>query len=99
MTSQLDVLRRLITQSVSIHPGDKARISNIIRQFVGILDNILENSSDDDLTQIGEVLHELRLNQYYIYNEVMRRLKNSIKAQDAVQKFRWRQLSRRLRRA
>jgi len=99
LTSQLDVLRRLITQSVSIHPGDKARISNIIRQFVGILDNILENSSDDDLTQIGEVLHELRLNQYYIYNEVMRRLKNSIKAQDAVQKFRWRQLSRRLRRA
>ena len=64
-----------------------------------LLDNILENSSDDDLTQIGEVLHELRLNQYYIYNEVMRRLKNSIKAQDAVQKFRWRQLSRRLRRA
>lgn len=100
MASQLDVLRRLISQSFGIHPGDKNRISNVIRQFVEILDNVLEDSlSEGDLIEIGAVLHELRLNQYYIYNEVMKRLKNPIKAQDAVQKFKWNQLSRRLRRA
>jgi len=103
MDIQSSILRlNALTQNLlSIHPGDKVRVKQVVDEFVRIFDEILMNENLDSLveTKLGELLNNLEKSQYYAFSEIAAKSKFGMKINDLIQKYKWKKLQGRLSRS